>query len=162
MIQWKLVDEISENFPELFITRKYVKIRCKNRGSPCYFLSSRSQKIKNITKIEQKRLFLLTFLVSFFIGVSRSKTELHNKYMINFVSDSFFEQDHLLNLITLIRVSGKRWPKCARNWCSAKSDWQFLFLLWLSDDLYMERILSETNMGYGVNFWKSTSFVCTT
>ena len=34
MIQQKLADEISLNFPELFITGKYVKIRFKNRGSP--------------------------------------------------------------------------------------------------------------------------------
>ena len=47
----KLVDEISLIFPELII-EKYVKIRFKNRGSPCYFLSFRGQKIKNITKIE--------------------------------------------------------------------------------------------------------------
>ena len=52
MIQ-KIVDEISLNFPELFIIGKYVKIRFKNRGSPCYFLSSRGQKIKNVTKIEE-------------------------------------------------------------------------------------------------------------
>ena len=49
----KLVDEISLNFPELFIIGQYVKIRFKNKGSPCYFLSSRGQKIKHITKIEQ-------------------------------------------------------------------------------------------------------------
>ena len=30
MIQKKLVDEISSNFPESFIIRKYVKIRFKN------------------------------------------------------------------------------------------------------------------------------------
>ena len=66
MIQCKHVDEISLNFPDLLITRKYLKIRFKNRGSPCYFLSSRGQKIKNIAKIEQERLFLFTFLVSFF------------------------------------------------------------------------------------------------
>ena len=71
MIQLKLVDEVSLNFPELFITGKYVKIGFRNRESPCYFLSSRGQKIKNITKIEQKRLFLLTLLVSFFLFFSR-------------------------------------------------------------------------------------------
>ena len=65
MIQQKLVDEISLNFPELFIIRKYVKVRFKNKGSPCYFLNSRGQKIRNITKIEPKRLFLFTFLLSF-------------------------------------------------------------------------------------------------
>ena len=68
MIQYKVVDKISLNFPKLFIIGKYVKIRFKNRGSPCYFLSSRGQKIENITKIEQKGLFLFLFLVSFFMA----------------------------------------------------------------------------------------------
>ena len=81
MIQLKLVDEISLNFPELFIIGKYVKIRFKNRGLPCYFLSSRDRKIKNITKIEQKRLFLFTFFISFFMAFLAKKTVLHNKYM---------------------------------------------------------------------------------
>ena len=44
---------MSLNFPELFIIGKYVKIRLKNRRSPWYFLGSRGQKIKNITKIKQ-------------------------------------------------------------------------------------------------------------
>ena len=60
---------------------KYVKIRFKKRGSPCNFLSSRDQKIKNITKYGQKRLFCLNFWFDFY-GVSRDKTDLHNKYMI--------------------------------------------------------------------------------
>ena len=47
---------ISLRFPELLIIGKNVKIRFKTRGSPCYFLSSRSQKIINITKIEHTRL----------------------------------------------------------------------------------------------------------
>ena len=64
----KLVDEISLNFPELFIIGKYVKIRLKNRFWPCYYLSSRGQRIKYITKYEQKRLFLFTFLASFFMA----------------------------------------------------------------------------------------------
>ena len=40
-------------------------------GSPCYFLSSRGQKIKEVAKIESTRLFLFTFLVSFLWGFSR-------------------------------------------------------------------------------------------
>ena len=48
----KLADEISSNFPESLTVGKYLKMRFKNRGLPCYFLSSRGQKIKNITKIE--------------------------------------------------------------------------------------------------------------
>ena len=42
-MQQKLVDEFSLNFPGLFIVGKYVKIRFKNRGSPCYFLNSKDQ-----------------------------------------------------------------------------------------------------------------------
>ena len=77
----KLADEISSNFPESLTVVKYLKMRFKNRGSPCYFLSSRGQKIKNITKIEQKRLFV--YILGFiFYGVSCAKTDLHNKYMI--------------------------------------------------------------------------------
>ena len=71
---------MSLNFPELFIIGKYVKIRLKNRRSPWYFLGSRGQKIKNITKIKQNWLFLFLFLVSFFMA----ETDSHNKYMILF------------------------------------------------------------------------------
>ena len=60
MIHSKVVDEISLNFPELFIKRKYVKIRFKNRRPPYYILG---------------------FI---FYGVSRTKTDLHNKYIVNF------------------------------------------------------------------------------
>ena len=38
MIQKNLANEISLNFPELFIIGKYAKIRFKNREQPCYFL----------------------------------------------------------------------------------------------------------------------------
>ena len=36
-------------------------------------LFSRGQKIKNIAKVEQKRLFLFTFLVSFFMAFFAQK-----------------------------------------------------------------------------------------
>ena len=80
MIQWKLVDEISLNFPELFIKGKYVKIKFKNRESPCYFLSSRGQKIKNITKIEHwtKETVFVYILGFIFYDVSHVKTDSHN------------------------------------------------------------------------------------
>ena len=76
---------------------KCVTIRFKRRGSPCYFLSSRGQKIKNITKIEQKRLFLFAFLVSFFMAFLEQKLIYTINIRFNFVFGSFFEQDHLLN-----------------------------------------------------------------
>ena len=73
MIQQKLADEISLNFPELFITGKYVKIRFKNRGSP----RSKDQKYyKNWTK-ETDFVYVLGFNV---YGVFRTKTDLHNIY----------------------------------------------------------------------------------
>ena len=50
------------------MTGKYIETRFKNQGSPCYVLSSRSQKIKNITNIEYTRLFLFTLLVLFFMA----------------------------------------------------------------------------------------------
>ena len=63
-------------------------------------LFSRGQKIKNIRKIEQKRLFLQHSWFLFY-SVSRAKTDLHSKYIFNFVFVSIFEQDHLLNLSIL-------------------------------------------------------------
>ena len=56
MIQEKLDDEISLNFPELFVIGKYVKIRFKN---------IRNKNIKNILKIEQTTVFLFTFWFHF-------------------------------------------------------------------------------------------------
>ena len=44
-----------------------LKTGLKRGGSPCHFLGSRGEKIKNITKIKRKGLFLFTFLVSFFM-----------------------------------------------------------------------------------------------
>ena len=38
--------------------------------------------MKNITKSEQKRLFLFSIIEFILYGVSHSKTNLHNKYMI--------------------------------------------------------------------------------
>ena len=95
VIQWKLANEISLNFLELFITVKYVKIRFKSRGPPsCSSPSS------------------LHFWFHFY-DVCRAKTDAHNKYILNFVFGSFFEQDHLFNW-SILGVYAKRLPKCAR------------------------------------------------
>ena len=112
-MQQKLVDEISLNFPELFIIGKYIKIKFKNRASPYYFLSSRGQKIENTTKIEPKQLFLFKFLVSFFMACLAQKLIYTINIWFNFVLGSFFEQEHLLSLL-ISGVYAKRWPKCAR------------------------------------------------
>ena len=112
MIEKNLV-KISLNFSELFITEKYVKIRFNNMESPCYFISSRGQKIKNTTKVERTRLFLfITFLFSFFMAFLVQKLIYTINIRFDFVFSWFFEQDHLLNLIAL-GVYVKRWPKCA-------------------------------------------------
>ena len=89
---------ISLNFPELFIIEKYVKIRFKNRGPPCYFLEVKRSKI--LQKLNKRDCFC-NILSLIFYGVSHAKTDLHNKCIFNFVFDSFFEQDHLLNLFIL-------------------------------------------------------------
>ena len=69
------MDEIFLNFPELFLTGKYVKIKFKKRGHHTIF-----SVLEIITQIEQKRLF---FFYSWFhvYGASCSKTDLHSKYM---------------------------------------------------------------------------------
>ena len=102
------------NLSELFIIRKYVKIRFKNRGSPWYFLSSRDQQIKKITKNKQKWLFLYTFLASFFMAFLSQKLIYTINTWFNFVLGSFFKQNHLLNLIILGDYA-KRWPIWART-----------------------------------------------
>ena len=82
MIQQKLVDEISLHFPVLFFMGKYVKIRFGNRGSPCYFLSSRAQIIKKLLQNLNKRDCFCLHSGFHFYGVSHAKTDLLNKYMI--------------------------------------------------------------------------------
>ena len=62
---------------------------------------SGGQKIKHITKVKQKRLFLFTFLISFFMAFLTQKLTCTVKYIFNFVLGSFFEQDNLLNLFNL-------------------------------------------------------------
>ena len=148
----------------MFIKRKYVKIRFKNRGSRCYFLSSISQKIKNITKIERKRLLLFTFLVSFFMAFLVQKLIYTINIWFNFVFGSFFEQDHLLNLF-ISGIYAKSRPKCARisiQKLMQPKIWSMTFFLTLtvkwpfhSKDFQWKKI-----WGYGVNFWKKRKF-CT-
>ena len=102
-----------KNFSELFVIGKYVKIRFKSRDSPRHFLSFRGQKTKNIRKIEQARLFLFTFLVSFFVAFLAQKL-IYIWFNVEF--SSFFEQDRLVNLIILgiygkddLKVSSHQW-----------------------------------------------------
>ena len=94
---------LSMKFCQIFLScslqEKHLKIRFKNRGSPCYFFSSGGQKIKDIIEIEQKRLFLFTFLVSFFMAFLAQKLIYTINIWFNFVLGPFFEQDDLLNFI---------------------------------------------------------------
>ena len=75
-------------------------------------LQKSKDKKKCITKTERQRLFCLHFLFWIY-GFYRVKTDVHNRYIFNFVFHTFFEQDHLLNLFILL-VYAKRWPKYAR------------------------------------------------
>ena len=54
-------------------------------------------KIKNITNIEQKRLFLFTFLVSIFMAFLAQKLIYTINIWFNFVFGSFFEENYPLN-----------------------------------------------------------------
>ena len=65
------------------------------------FSELQKSKHKNITKIEHTRLFLFTFLVSFFMEFLAQKLICTINIWFNFVPGSFFEQDHLSNLIIL-------------------------------------------------------------
>ena len=93
----------------MFKIRRYVKIRFKNRGPPCYFLSSRGQKIKIITKIEQTILFLFTFLVSFFMAPMSQKLI----YIIN-----IFGESAKLRPLACSRVNVPCVPTCLACLCA--------------------------------------------
>ena len=54
------------------------------------FLGSRGQKIKNIKNIEQKRLFLFVFLISFFMAFLAQKLIYTINISFSFVPGSFF------------------------------------------------------------------------
>ena len=73
------MNEISFNFPELFIIEKYEKIRFKNRGPPCYFLEI---KISKILQNLNKRGYFCNILGFIFYGRFHAKTNLHSKFMI--------------------------------------------------------------------------------
>ena len=106
----KIVNEISINLPELFITGKYVKIKFKNGVTVLLQRVLEVKRSKMLQKIEELSLF--TFLVSFFMGVLVQKLIYPINKWLNFVFGSCFEQDHL-NII-ILGVHAKRWPKCAR------------------------------------------------
>ena len=143
---WRWYDTIktcrwnSFNFSWVVYYKKYVKIRFKNRGPPCYFLEVKRSKI--LQKLNKRDYFYN--ILGFIFFVSRAKTDLHSKYIFNFVCGSFFKQDHLLNLF-ILRVYAKRWANCARI-----SKQKLRIIPW------------QKIWGYGVSFWINESFVCRT
>ena len=73
---------------------------------PEFYRSKDQIYYKNLTK-ETIFVWILGFI---FYVASRTKTDLTINIRVNFVFGSFFEQDHLLNLI-ILGVYTKRWPK---------------------------------------------------
>lgn len=65
MVQYKLVDEISFNFLELFFKGKYIKKQVKAGDHLAFFLSSTGQKIKNLANFGRKKLSFFTCFISF-------------------------------------------------------------------------------------------------
>ena len=82
IVCWQFVDKISLNFPELFMIGKYVKIRFKNRESPCHFLGSKRPKDQKYYKNWTRETVFVYIPGFIFYGASCTKTDLHNKYMI--------------------------------------------------------------------------------
>ena len=143
--------------------RKIYKNRFKMRGSPCYFLSFRDKKIKNITNIEHTVfVYTLSFI---FCEVLLLRLIYTINIWFNLVLGSYFEHYHPLNLITL-RV----YAKCVlvhlfqnRNWFCPKLDGRIFFRIltfkgpFCRNDFNWKKIWE-----YGVNFWKNRSFVSRT
>ena len=99
--------------------------------------------VKRFTKTEQRWLFLFKFLVSLLVAFLTERLIYTTNKWFNFVFCSFFEQDHLLNLI-ILEVYAKRWNVhffSNRSWCS-QNLLIFFFLFWLSEPLSIGRILS--------------------
>ena len=75
-----LVDEMSLNFPALFIIEKYVRTRSKNMGHHAIFRVLEIRRPKILQK-SNKRYCLGLHSWFHFYGISRAKTDLHNKYL---------------------------------------------------------------------------------
>ena len=95
-------------------------MRFKNRGLPCHFPSFRGQKIKNTTKIEQKRLLFFA-LFSFLYSISCTKTELHNKYDLTLCLAHFLT-NLPIKLHYFRRLCGGSNVQVFKNRNSSKSD----------------------------------------
>ena len=155
---------MSLNFSELFIIGKYIKIRFKNWGSPCYFLSSRGQKIKILQK--HTRLFLFTLLLVLFLWrFSRKNWFTQWIYDLNSCLAHFYGQDHLLKLIILgvyAKVDLNVHVFQDRNWCSTKSDRIFFLALVVRRPFHRKNFKWKKIWWYRASFWKNGSFTCRT
>ena len=109
-------------------------------GPPCYFIDVKRSKI--LQKLNKRDCFFNIHHLIFY-GVSCAKTDLHSKYISNFVSNSFFKQDLPLNVF-ILEIYGQRWPKCAHI---SKTE---------TEDNSIERSLSEKKNGVQVSFWKKS------
>ena len=78
----KTYDEICLNFPQLFIIEKYVQIKIKNMGPPCYFLEVKRSRI--LQKLNKGDCFCNNLGLIYY-GISRTTTDLHSHYIFNFV-----------------------------------------------------------------------------
>ena len=79
-IKQRLVHEISLNFTELFIIGKYVKWDLKAGSHHAIFSVLEINRSKILQKL---KVTVFVYILGFiFYGVSRAKTDLHNKYMI--------------------------------------------------------------------------------
>ena len=151
------------NFPELFIIEKYVKIWFKNTSSPCYFLSFRGQKIKNITKVEQKGLFLLLFLVSLVMAFLPQKLIHRINIWFNFVFGSFdsnnlnYFRSSCEKMISMCKYF--KTPDVAQN---LVDDFIFFLTLTVREPFHWKDFEWRKISWYSVNFWKNGSFVCRT
>ena len=80
MIQQKLVDEISLNFPVFYIIGKYIKIRLKNSKTGVHHAILRVLEVersKILHKLNKRNCFCLHSRLHFFYGISRAKTDLY-------------------------------------------------------------------------------------
>ena len=102
----------------------------------------KSQKIKYITKREQNRLFLFTFFILLFNGVSNAKTGVRNKYMIWLCVWLIFWTRSSIKLTLFYKFMQKGDLNVHvfqnKNWCSPKSD-QCFFWFWLRVSLLMKK-----------------------
>ena len=70
------------------------------------------QKINDITKIEQKRLFLLTLLVSFVLRFSRK--DWFTQYLCDLILRLAYFLSNIIHFnLIILGDCAKRWPKCA-------------------------------------------------